>query len=129
MRKASRLSHSTSEIEVVKVLKRFGNQYRRTTVKYATFYTDDWQAYKGVIPDKQHQVVKKQSRKTNHIERFNCTLRQRVSRLFRKSLSLRRNWKIISEPSSISFATTTLKKHDMYLDFVTLPAGLEILKM
>ena len=55
--------------------------------KHATFYTDDWQAYKGVIPDKQHQVVKKQSRKTNHIERFNCTLRQRVSRLVRKSLS------------------------------------------
>ncbi len=53
----------------------------------ATFYTDGWQAYKRVIPDKQHQVVRKHSRKTNHIERFNCTLRQRVSRLVRKSLS------------------------------------------
>ena len=55
--------------------------------KHATFYTDGWQAYEGVIPAKQHQVVKKQSRKTNHIERFNCTLRQRVSRLVRQSLS------------------------------------------
>jgi insertion element IS1 protein InsB len=53
----------------------------------ATFYTDGWQAYAGVIPENQHQVVKKHSRKTNHIERFNCTLRQRVSRLVRKSLS------------------------------------------
>ncbi len=54
----------------------------------ATFYTDDWQAYKGVIPDKQHRVVSKQSlHKNNHIERFNCTLRQRVSRLVRKALS------------------------------------------
>ena len=53
----------------------------------ATFYTDGWQAYEGVIPQKQHRVVKKQRRITNHIERFNCTLRQRVSRLVRKSLS------------------------------------------
>ena len=50
----------------------------------AQFYTDDWEAYKGVIPEKQHQVSKA---KTNHIERFNCTLRQRVSRLVRKTLS------------------------------------------
>ena len=56
--------------------------------KKATFYTDDWDAYKGVIPEKQHRVVSKQShRKNNHIERFNCTLRQRVSRLVRKALS------------------------------------------
>ena len=33
----------------------------------ATFYTDSWHAYKGVIPEKQHRVIKKQSRKTNHI--------------------------------------------------------------
>ncbi len=50
----------------------------------AQFYTDDWEAYKGVIPEKQHQVSKA---KTNHIERFNCTLRQKVSRLVRKTLS------------------------------------------
>ena len=55
--------------------------------QHAMFYTDGWQAYVGVIPAKQHRVVKKQKRLTNHIERFNCTLRQRVSRLVRKSLS------------------------------------------
>jgi insertion element IS1 protein InsB len=55
--------------------------------KHARFYTDGWQAYVGVIPAKQHRVVKKQKRITNHIERFNCTLRQRVSRLVRASLS------------------------------------------
>lgn len=54
----------------------------------ATFYTDDWDAYKGVIPEKQHRIVSKQShRKNNHIERFNCTMRQRISRLVRKALS------------------------------------------
>jgi insertion element IS1 protein InsB len=50
----------------------------------ATFYTDDWQAYNGVIPGDRHQVVKG---KANHIERFNCTMRQRISRLVRKALS------------------------------------------
>ncbi len=55
--------------------------------KHATFYTDGWCAYEGVIPERQHRVVNKQRRITNHIERFNCTLRQRVSRLVRKSLS------------------------------------------
>ncbi len=53
----------------------------------ATFLTDDWESYKGVIPSGQHQVVTKKSGKNNHIERFNCTLRQRVSRLVRKALS------------------------------------------
>ena len=55
--------------------------------QHAMFYTDGWQAYVGVIEAKQHRVVKKQKRITNHIERFNCTLRQRISRLVRKSLS------------------------------------------
>jgi insertion element IS1 protein InsB len=50
----------------------------------ATFYTDDWQAYNGIIPGDRHQVVKG---KANHIERFNCTMRQRISRLVRKALS------------------------------------------
>ena len=55
--------------------------------QHAMFYTDGWQAYVSVIPAKQHRVVKKQKRITNHIEQFTCTLRQRVSRLVRASLS------------------------------------------
>ncbi|MDQ3133368.1 MAG: IS1 family transposase [Acidobacteriota bacterium] len=53
----------------------------------ATFYSDDWEAYKGVIPEAQHEVCGKESGLTSGIERFNCTLRQRVSRLVRKTLS------------------------------------------
>ena len=53
----------------------------------ATFDTDNWEAYKGVIPEARHQVCAKGSGKTNSIERFNCTLRQRVSRLVRQTLS------------------------------------------
>jgi IS1 family transposase len=53
----------------------------------ATFHTDQYDVYKGVIPTEQHRAITKQARKTNHIERFNNTLRQRVSRLVRETLS------------------------------------------
>jgi insertion element IS1 protein InsB len=54
---------------------------------YATFYTDGLAAYKTVLPSERHQVCAKSSGHTNMIERFNCTLRQRVSRLVRGALS------------------------------------------
>lgn len=53
----------------------------------AIFYTDEYASYVDVIPSDRHFPVKKGSGKTNHIERFNCTLRQRISRLVRKTLS------------------------------------------
>jgi len=40
-----------------------------------------------VMPAAQHQAISKLARKTHHIERFNNTLRQRVSRLVRDALS------------------------------------------
>ena len=43
--------------------------------------------YEGVIPAAQHRAINKKARQTNHIERFNNTLRQRVSRLVRSALS------------------------------------------
>jgi insertion element IS1 protein InsB len=51
------------------------------------FYTDQYAAYTGVIPAAQHKAITKSGRKTNHIERFNNTLRQRVSRLVRSTLA------------------------------------------
>ncbi len=53
----------------------------------AIFYTDQYAVYKGVIPPARHRAITKLARKTNHVERFNCTLRQRVSRLVRGTLS------------------------------------------
>jgi insertion element IS1 protein InsB len=57
----------------------------------ATFHTDQYDAYKGVIPVERHRTITKKARKTNHIERFNNTLRQRVSRLVRETLSFSKN--------------------------------------
>ncbi len=53
----------------------------------AVCYTDFWDAYAIILPLKRHKAVDKSSRKTSYIERFNNTLRQRVSRLVRKTLS------------------------------------------
>lgn len=55
--------------------------------EHARCYTDFWEAYQAIFPADRHRAVGKDSGKTNHIERFNCTLRQRVSRLVRKTLS------------------------------------------
>jgi IS1 family transposase len=53
----------------------------------ATFYTHQYVVDEGVIPTAQHRAIIKKARKTNHIERFSTTLRQRVSRLVRSALS------------------------------------------
>jgi insertion element IS1 protein InsB len=55
--------------------------------QHATFYTDQYVVYVGMIPTTQHRPISKLARKTNHVERFNNTLRQRVSRLVREALS------------------------------------------
>lgn len=52
----------------------------------ATFFTDDWDANKQVVPAERHKPSKKK-KNTNHAERFFCTIRQRCSRLVRKALS------------------------------------------
>jgi insertion element IS1 protein InsB len=53
----------------------------------AVCYTDFWNAYQQILPTKRHKAVGKESGQTSHIERFNNTLRQRVSRLVRDTLS------------------------------------------
>ena len=55
--------------------------------QHATFYTDQYVVYAGVIPAAQHRTSSKLARKTNHIERFNNTIQQWVSRLVRDALS------------------------------------------
>lgn len=47
----------------------------------AVCYTDNWKAYREIFPPTRPRAVGKNTGKTNHLERFNNTLRQRVSRL------------------------------------------------
>jgi insertion element IS1 protein InsB len=50
-------------------------------------YTDFWKAYQAVIPEEQHSAVGKETGETAHVERWNNTLRQRLARFVRKTLS------------------------------------------
>jgi insertion element IS1 protein InsB len=54
---------------------------------HTKFHTDQDAVYKGVIPAERHKAITKKARKTNHSERFNNPLRQRLSRLVRDTLS------------------------------------------
>ena len=58
-------------------------EYRRG----ATVYTDFWRVYQAVLGGARHVVCGKDEGKTNHVERFWCTVRQRCSRFVRKTLS------------------------------------------
>jgi IS1 family transposase len=53
----------------------------------AGFFSDYWRAYQKILDPESHFAVGKDSGLTAYIERFNCTLRQRASRLVRKALS------------------------------------------
>ena len=67
--------------------KRLWAQIPEAYRQHATFYTEQYVVYEGVIPAAQHRAISKLARKTHHIERFNNTLRQRVPRLVREALS------------------------------------------
>jgi len=49
--------------------------------------SDFWEAYRNVIPEEQHTPCGKDSGLTAHVERWNNTLRQRLARFVRKTLS------------------------------------------
>ena len=49
--------------------------------------TDFWEAYQKIIPADQHTACGKDSGLTAHVERWNNTLRQRLARFVRKTLS------------------------------------------
>ncbi len=55
--------------------------------RLALCYSDFWRAYQSVIPEEQHVPVEKGSGQTNHVERWNGTLRQRLGRFVRRTLS------------------------------------------
>jgi insertion element IS1 protein InsB len=58
-----------------------------TAYRRAHCYSDFWEAYRVVIPAQQHTAAGKETGLTAHVERWNNTLRQRLGRFVRKSLS------------------------------------------
>lgn len=62
--------------------------------KKSIIYTDFWEAYAKVIDTSKHSAVGKDSGKTNHVERWNNTLRQRIPRFVRKTLSFSKSFEM-----------------------------------
>jgi len=71
-----------SEQTCRRLYKKLPQQYKRFTT-----VSDLWLAYAKVFPKSSHSMLGKDSGQTNHVERFNNTLRQRLARYVRKSLS------------------------------------------
>ncbi len=66
---------------------------RKIPVEYLAClsYSDLWKSYRMLLSKGNHKLICKDARKTNHIERWFCTLRQRLSRYVQKSLAFSRS--------------------------------------
>ena len=53
--------------------------------------SDHWSSYDAVFDPDTHRSVGKHTGLTNHVERFNATLRNRLGRFTRKTLSFSKN--------------------------------------
>jgi insertion element IS1 protein InsB len=58
-----------------------------STYRQGQCFTDFWASYQAVIPEKHHRAVGKETGETAHVERWNNTLRQRLGRFVRMTLS------------------------------------------
>ena len=65
-----------------KLWQRIPDEYRQSRS-----YSDFWHAYELLLSTGKHQLVGKQTGQTAHVERWNCTIRQRLARYVRKTLS------------------------------------------
>jgi len=71
-----------SETSCRELWKRIPESYRQ-----CCSFSDFWEAYRKVFSEETHQCVGKESGETAHVERWNNTLRQRLARFVRKTLS------------------------------------------
>jgi len=61
--------------------------YRRGTC----YFTDEWEAYRSVLPRTAHRPSAKGSGQTSIVEAVNCSLRQKCAVLVRKTCSFSRS--------------------------------------
>ena len=96
-----------SQASCRKLWERIPEGYRQ-----AHCFSDFWEAYQLVIPAEQHTAAGKESGLTAHVERWNNTLRRRLGRFIRKSLSF-------SKSEEMHEICLRLFLHDYNLSFVS----------
>src|SRR5260370_21661020 len=67
-------------------------------------FTDFWATYAAVIPEEQHTAVGKETGETAHVERWNNTLRQRLARFVRMTLSFSKSVVMLRPHVCFSFS-------------------------
>ena len=72
-----------------------------------TFCTDLWSAYNEPLLGTKRLTQKGQ---TNHVERLNCTLRQRLDRLVRKTLSFSKSEEMLEASLTLAFHRYNLSR-------------------
>lgn len=73
-----------TEVTAASLWEALPDEYRETAI----VCTDVLPAYRAVLPEGRHAAAGK----TDHIERFWCTVRRRCARLVRKTLSFSKCW-------------------------------------
>jgi len=81
------------------------------------FETDDREAYRSIVPNGQHKVGKDL---TFYIEGFNATIRARVSRLVRKSLSFSKHDKWHNLAIAWFFWQHNLERLQHYISYTSI---------
>ena len=98
--------------------------------RQSLLYTDHLESYHNVLPAGQHQARYPKRGPTNHIERFNNTLRQRLGRLVRKTLSFSKSLHMhesVIQLASVQFNSLSCVSHYQvfrYLLFIFLTASI-----
>ncbi len=71
-------------------------------------FTDFLKVYASVIPEEQHTAVSKETGETAHVERWNNTLRQRLARFVRMTVSFSKSEIMLRPPVSCSSFTAII---------------------
>ncbi len=83
--------------------------------KESKTYSDYWECYSTVLSNYRHKSVGKESGLTNHVERFNNTIRQGLGRLTRKTLSFSKSDEMLEINIRLFIYIYNLEKGNQYL--------------
>jgi IS1 family transposase len=72
-------------------------------------FTDFWAAYSAIIPDEQHTAVGKETGETTNVKCWNTTLRQRLARFVRMTLSFSKSEVMLRPRVCSSFLISTIQ--------------------
>jgi insertion element IS1 protein InsB len=102
-----------SNIDCLEFWRKIPKEYKQSIT-----YSDYWESYKTILKNYRHQSVGKETGLTNHVERFNNSIRQRLGRLTRKTLSFSKSDEMLEINIRIFVHNYNLVKGNDYLNNV-----------